>query len=264
MKLSCQEGLAPGANFAEKLANLEKYGFEGVELDGNKLNDPFGLQERRSALADSPVKASSICGGYPCELLHAEKSHRQNAIDGLKKHLDFASEFKMTGPIVVPIFNGGARLPDMWPWKSRAEAEHELLLAVLGELAPFAESRGVCVLLEPLNRYESDCLPRQRDGAQVVREMNSKGVRLMSDVFHMHIEERNIAQSVKECMDVIAHVHLADSTRQEPGSGGVQFAPIMAAFKEGGYSGYMAFECGLSGPAEDVLPRSVEFIRNLI
>lgn len=32
MKLSCQEGLVPGKTFAEKLRNLEAYGFEGVEL----------------------------------------------------------------------------------------------------------------------------------------------------------------------------------------------------------------------------------------
>jgi sugar phosphate isomerase/epimerase len=64
MKISCQEGLAPGETFAEKLQNLEKYGFGGVELNGGKLNEPVGFAETRAALRDSPVKASSICGGW--------------------------------------------------------------------------------------------------------------------------------------------------------------------------------------------------------
>jgi sugar phosphate isomerase/epimerase len=38
MKLSCQEGLAPGSSFAERLKNIEKYGFAGIELNGGYLH----------------------------------------------------------------------------------------------------------------------------------------------------------------------------------------------------------------------------------
>src|SRR5437879_2068796 len=92
MKLSCQEGLAPGETFAEKLANLERYGFDGVELNGARLNDPAGLEERKSVLRDSRVRASSICGGCPAELIHPDKARRQACADALRQHLDFAAE----------------------------------------------------------------------------------------------------------------------------------------------------------------------------
>src|SRR5882672_11305286 len=92
MKLSCQEGLVPGANFAEKLRHLEAYGFEGVELNGGALNSPDGLAERKAALRDSPVRASSICGGCPAELVHPDPRRRQACADALKKHLDFSAE----------------------------------------------------------------------------------------------------------------------------------------------------------------------------
>ncbi len=261
MKISCQEGLVPGATFAEKLRNLERYGFEGVELDGGRLNDPAGFAERKAALADSPIKASSICGGVPAEIVHIDGRHRQATVDGLKRHLEMAAALGAVGPITVPIFNGNARVPDLSPYKNQAQLERELLVAMLRTLAPFAEQVGATVLLEPLNRYESNSLPRQADGAAVVREVNSPGLRLMSDVFHMHIEEPSLPAAIRACGDVIAHVHLADSTRQEPGSGCTEFRGIMAAFKEIGYTGFMAFECGLSGPAEQVLPKSVAFLR---
>ena len=264
MKLSCQEGLAPGETFAEKLRNLEKYGFDGVELNGGKLNDPEGLAERRSALADSPVKASSICGGCPAELVHPDKARRQACADALKRHLDFAAELGAVGPITVPIFNHNDRVPDLSPWKTRQQIERELLIEMLRTLIPHAEQAGTAILLEPLNRYESNCLPQQKDGASVVRELNSPGVRLMSDVFHMHIEETNSPATIREVGDVIGHVHLADNTRKEPGTGDIDFRAIMTALKEVRFIGNMAFECGLSAPAEEALPRSAAFLRACI
>jgi sugar phosphate isomerase/epimerase len=261
MKLSCQEGLVPGTTFAEKLRNLEAYGFEGVELNGGALNDPAGMAERKAALRDSPIRASSICGGCPAELVHPDPKRRQACADALKRHLDYAAELGAVGPITVPIFNGNERVPDLSPWKTRAQVEKELLLAMLHSLAPHAEQAGTAILLEPLNRYEANCLPQQKHGAEIVRALNSAGVRLMSDVFHMHIEEPNSPATLREVGDSIGHIHLADNTRKEPGSGDIDFRAIMAALKEVGFTGYMAFECGLSGPAAEALPRSAAYLK---
>jgi sugar phosphate isomerase/epimerase len=261
MKLSCQEGLVPGATFAEKIRNLERYGFDGVELNGGRLNDPEGFAERKAVLKDSPVKASSICGGCPAELVHADRARRQACADALKRHLDYAAELGAVGPITVPIFNDNGRVPDLSPWHTRGEIERELLTVMLRTLVPHAEQVGAAILLEPLNRYESNSLPKQKHGAEVVRTLNSKGVRLMSDVFHMHIEETNSPATLREVGDTIGHVHLADNTRLEPGSGDIDFRAIFQALKEIGFTGYMAFECGLSGPGEEALPRSVAFLK---
>ena len=264
MKLSCQEGLAPGSSFAEKLRILHSYGFEGVELNGGALLSSEGFSERKAALRDSPVRASSICGGCPAELVHPDPKRRAACADGLKRHLDFAAELGAVGPITVPIFNQNDRVPDLSPWKTRAQIEKDLLVAMLQTVAPHAESVGAVILLEPLNRYESNALPRQQDGAEIVRTLNSPGVRLMSDVFHMHIEETNSPQCLRDVADCIGHVHLADNTRKEPGSGDIDFRAIFNALRDAKFTGYMAYECGLSGPAEEVLPRSAAMLRSLI
>ncbi len=264
MKLSCQEGLAPGATFAERLKNLEKYGFAGIELNGGYLHTPEELDERRAALRDSPVKASSVCGGNSAELVHPDRARRQKCSDGLKRQLEAAAEFGAVGPITVPIFNHNDRVPDLSPWKTRAQIERELLIEVLLPLAEFAASTGTAVLLEPLNRYESNSIPQQKDGADIVKQINSPGVRLMSDVFHMHIEETNSPETLRSVGSTIGHVHLADNTRKEPGSGDIDFRAIFAALKEVGFSNYMAFECGLTGPADVVLPRSVTFLKECL
>ena len=264
MKISCQEGLVPGGSFAEKLKNMETYGFDGVELNGGQLQPGPALEERKAALKDSKVRPSSICGGSPAELVHAQPDRRRKCMDALKYMLDVAAEVGAKGPITVPIFNGNERVPDLSPYKSRAELERELLIRMLHDLAPYAQDRGVAVLLEPLNRYEANSLSRVEDAAAICRIVGGTGVRVMADFFHMHIEQTNTPAAIEACGSTIGHVHLADNTRLEPGTGDIDFKAGFAALRKIGFDGYMAFECGLSGPAAEALPRSVRYLRQAL
>jgi sugar phosphate isomerase/epimerase len=261
MKLSCQENLIPGNTFAEKLRNLEAYGFEGVELAGVRLNDEAGLAERREALRDSPVKASSICGGFEAEMVHPDPKRRQACADTLKRFIDIAAELGARGPISVPIFNRNERLPNMSPWKTQHEAEIELLRCMLEDLGRHAQERGAALLLEPLNRYESNSIRDVEEAADLCRAIGGTGVRVMADFFHMHIEQPDTPKSFAAIADVLGHVHLADNTRKEPGSGDIDFTASFKVLKKVGFDGYMAFECGLTDKAEVALPKSVAFLK---
>ncbi|MFT5369412.1 MAG: sugar phosphate isomerase/epimerase [Candidatus Latescibacterota bacterium] len=261
MKLSCQEGLIPGNTFAEKLRNLEAYGFEGVELAGARLNDEAGLAERRAALKDSPVKVSSICGGFEAEMVHPDPKRRRACSDTLKRFITLAAELGAVGPISVPIFNRNDRVPDMSPWKTQHEAEIEMLRCMLEDLARYAEGAGACLLLEPLNRYESNSLRDVEEAADLCRAIGGTGVRVMADFFHMHIEQPDTPKSFGAIADVLGHVHLADNTRKEPGSGDIDFTAAFKVLKEVGFDGYMAFECGLSDTGEIALPKSVAYLK---
>jgi sugar phosphate isomerase/epimerase len=264
MKISCQEAIVNGESFAEKLSKLEKFGFDGIELNGHLLNDEKNLAERRKILKDSKVRPSSICGGFPCELVHADPAKRRVCADGVKRFLDISAELGATGPISVPIFNGNQRVPDLSPWKTQHQLEIELLTEILRDLAKHAEGAKATLLLEPLNRYESNSLANVGEAAKICREIGGKGVRVMADFFHMNIEERNTAKSFDEISDVLGHVHLADNTRLEPGTGCIDFKGAFKVLKKNGFKGYMAFECGLSDKDTVALPKSVEYLRACI
>lgn len=264
MKIACQEAIVTGERFAEKLSKLEKFGFDGIELNGHLLNDEKNLAERRKMLKDSKIKPSSICGGFPCELVHADPAKRRVCADSIKRFLDISADFGATGPISVPIFNGNQRVPDLSPWKSQHQLEIELLTEILRDLARHAEGAKATLLLEPLNRYESNSLANVGEAAKICREIGGKGVRVMADFFHMNIEERNTAKSFDEISDVLGHVHLADNTRLEPGTGCIDFKGAFKVLKKRGFKGYMAFECGLSDKDTVALPKSVEYLRACI
>ena len=123
---------------------------------------------------------------------------------------------------------------------------------------------GACLLLEPLNRYESNSLRDVEEAADLCRAIGGKGVRVMADFFHMHIEQANTPKSFATIADMLGHVHLADNTRKEPGSGDIDFTAAFKVLKENNYDGYMAFECGLTDKGAIVLPQSVAYLEECL
>jgi len=262
--ISCQEGLLPGRDFAEKLHNAQAYGFDAVELNGGALEDAAGRAERRRALADSPVKASSICGGVHNHFVNVDQGERSKARDSLRRQMAYAAELGAAGPILVPIFASANRMPDLRPFKSRWELCRALFVEELRGIDADAREAGVLALLEPLNRYEADFLNRLEQAKGMIGEVGGTNVRIMADFFHMHIEEASIPAAIEEAGALIAHVHLADSTRRQPGSGSTDFVSGFRALKKIGFTGAMAFECGLTGPREEALPASVAYLRRCL
>jgi sugar phosphate isomerase/epimerase len=66
----------------------------------------------------------------------------------------------------------------------------------------------------------------------------------------------------------VRHVHLADNTRLEPGPGDIDFVAGFRALQDIGFTGYMAYECGVSGKTADekeaALIKSLDYVRRCI
>src|SRR5438093_8265500 len=153
MKLAAQENLVPGSAFAEQLANLHAYGYEGVELNGRELRSR--LPEVKAPLGDSPVRASTICGGLPNAFTSPDPKLRQDSITAARDLLHCAAEVGARGIVFVPRFNRTEGVPDLSPLYSVDQLQRDLLVAVLRPLAQAAADLGVCLIMEPLNRYEA-------------------------------------------------------------------------------------------------------------
>lgn len=261
MRLACQEGLVPGSCLAEKLDRLAESGYEGMEFSG------WGLAERKEevlgATAGRPVKVSSICAGFRGSLVDSDKIQRDFATSDIKDLLSLGGELGAVGVIAAPIF-GGPRIPDLSPYASAEHLEREVLVELLMEIAAHAEKVGCAFLLEPLNRYETHLIKTLQDGVSICERVNSPGVKVMADFFHMSIEEQNMAESIERAGSWVAHVHLADSTRLLPGYGHTDWAAGMSALKKIGFTGYMVMECGVPGDAKLELKRSADLIKALL
>lgn len=259
MKLACQEDLLPGESLTEKLANAKKFGFAGVEVWGKNLWDNFN--QYRDAFRQSGIACTTICSGNRGCMLDPDPRQRGLAIGDIRKLLAMANELGAVGVVFVPIF-GRPRLPDLTPLTDTLSLEKDLLVACLKELFSPAPSSKSLLLIEPLNRYETHFIKCLRGAVGICERLDDPRVSIMADFFHMGIEESNVSAAIKQAGSFIKHVHLADNTRELPGTGETDFKRGFEALKSIGYDGFMALECGVEGDPYLELSKAVEYLKS--
>ncbi len=259
MNVAIREGMIPGESLEDRLTWLESVGIEGVELHRGSLDHTAA--ELQAIFGQSAVRVCAIEG--TTTLLHADSDTREAGKTEIRRRLALAGELGAVGVLVVPQFGRTPALPDLSPWKSGADLEHALLVEQLRELAPAAHAAGVKLFLEPLNRYEAYIVNLVGQGAEIAREAGPD-VATMADFFHMNIEERDIPESIRSNAEHLVYVHVADSNRQQPGFGHLDFRPGFRTLKEIGYDGWLTIECSsIRGSYDDAIRETVTHLRTL-
>lgn len=259
MKIAVQENLVPGKDAAERWARARDWGFDGLELRGAG-GIKARLPELRAA-REAGMIASSICPDSGPFIGAFNASDRQIAMTALCDLLEVAAEIGAAG-VITPAAYGihSNRLPPFAPPRP-PEEDRTILTEALADLGAHAAMLGVELWLEPLNRYEDHMVNTLAQGAELCRASGSPAVKLMADLFHMNIEEADIPASLRAAGPLVAHLHFADSSRLEPGTGHTDFAGALAVLP--GFAGWGAIECRLSGPAKTALPAALAYLQRI-
>jgi len=249
----------------ERFANAVRFGFDVVELPGVALAEYQA--ELLAARDDLPAPVSGISRGYRGSLLSADEASRRRCRADIRRLIDLCATLGARGLVIPPVLHEDrqVRLSEVaGSGSSVKEAEDRLLVDQMGELADYAAQAKVLLLLEPVNRYETDYLNTLGHAAALCRQLDHAAVGIAADFFHMQIEELHLAEAIQEAGQWIKHVHVAENTRVEPGPGSLDFGPGFKSLGQIGYEGCIVVECrSLSGPAERVLPASAEYLRQL-
>jgi sugar phosphate isomerase/epimerase len=253
VRLGLQDRFAPGASLAEKLASAQRFGFDALELSVDTIAAATEAARRR-------MPVSAICGGYRGWLIDPSADSRRQAFEDLARLVDLAGELGC-GCVVVPIWGRTRNLPNIGTGRTR-EKDEEIFVDAMSELAQRAERAGSRLFIEPLNRYQNDVCQTVAEALALRERIASDAVLVMGDVFHMNIEESDLGAPLRAAGKWLGHLHLADNQRREPGTGHLDLRAVFAALAAIAYDGYASFElAALSGPAADVLPRSVQHVR---
>lgn len=256
LKLSFQEGTAPGENLNQKFDYMEKMGIVGFEPGGRGLKGR--VKEIQDALKGRDIKVSAICAGFEGFIISTDPEIRKKCMDTMKEIMAAAGELGSTGVIIVPAFNG--QVPVM-PHNHETRA---FLCEQFNEMGNFAKEHGTTVIFEPLNRKECFYMRQVADAASVCRDINNPGVRCMGDFWHMTWEEASDMGAFISAGDYLQHVHVASRKRRSmPGEDGEadNYVNGFKGLKMIGYDKYVSFECGCQGDRNVVLPAAVELLR---
>jgi sugar phosphate isomerase/epimerase len=252
LKLSCQVWLIPGRDLQEKLALMEKWGFDAVELPG----DIVGNEKKYiDAVKKTKLKVSAICGGTPNgDIVSEDAGKRAKAIPVLKRIVTSAGAVGSIGPILVPAFNGQTKLGN--------QRIRKILVDTLPAIGEHALKAGTRVVMEPLNRKEAFFLRQVADAAAIARDCKSDGIGVMGDFYHMFYEETSDLGAFISGGSRVHHVHLASGVdRILPGQDERQFVDGFRGLKYIGYQDYCSFECGVRGDPQVEIPKSMAFLR---
>jgi sugar phosphate isomerase/epimerase len=225
-----------GEDIEHGIKRIAGFGYDAAEFVGEPESTDAGYI--RGLLDKYQLDASSICAIYTPErdLVSSQIDTRRNAVQYLKKCVDFAKAIGAQGISVTPTAN----------MKIHAEADinTELKWAADGikEAGLYAGEHGIRLTIEAWNRYETYLINRLEQSLSLVNEINLPNVGCMGDTYHMNIEEVNMAEAFRNVGQKLYYVHFADSNRAAPGRGHIDFKPIAQALLDIGYEGYISME----------------------
>jgi hydroxypyruvate isomerase len=129
----------------------------------------------------------------------------------------------------------------------------------LARVARLGEREGVVFCLENLNTtvdHPGTPFARAADTRALVRAVDSAHLRMNLDLYHAQIGEGNLIQLVRDSVDNVGEIQVADVPgRCEPGTGEVNYPAIARALHEAGYAGVVGLEAWASTDSPSALER---------
>lgn len=222
----------------ESIKIAKSISYEAVEMH---IRDPKKIpyDAIKQALDEQHLSVSSIGTGLGfgldgLSLSHPDDIIRTKAISRIFDHIDLATS--LNACVIIGTMKG------LMKEHSSYTSFIDQFTKSIETLLVYAKEKGVTLVLEAINRYESDTLHTLEAMGSYIRTFNSPFLKLHIDVFHMNMEEKDIVSAITHAKDIIGHVHVADNNRHYPGGGCFNFGMLIDTLKVIDYKGYLAIE----------------------
>ncbi|MEO0796721.1 MAG: sugar phosphate isomerase/epimerase family protein [Verrucomicrobiota bacterium] len=233
--------VSPGFTNADLplIETFKSYGAEAVELaivDPESV-DPIRLKDQLEVAGlDEPV----ICGAFgPGRDLRGSPQDCAATVHYVCELIDLAVSLNskvICGPFYSETGRTGSHT------ESERARQRAQICDALRPLCAKAEDAGVILALEPLNRFETDCINTLGQATELINEVGSNALKIHLDTFHMNIEEMDSGEAIRQAGSLIGHVHASASHRGLLGHDQVDWDGVLGALSDIDYDGDIIIE----------------------
>ncbi len=244
----------------EGFSALSTAGFRHVEISIRNADDlPAG--ELKKLLEKYNLQTTALATGQGCihdQLCFStmDKDLHALAVQRFKSIIDLAANLNSR------VIFGGVRGQLSGSSVERA-LQVEKVMESLHDCDCYAGERGVGLVLEPINRYETNFINSAAEGLEFLEKSGTKVTKILLDAFHMNIEEVDVASTLLQVGDRLGYFHIVDSNRQSPGQGHLDFKTIFATLNQIGYQGPVSAEILPLPSDESAIIRTRNFLAML-
>jgi D-psicose/D-tagatose/L-ribulose 3-epimerase len=219
------------------LEKIKDLGFDGVEIPIFDT-DPTKWYSWRKKLDDLQLERVAVTiNGPDFNFISSDAANRKATLERNKAAVDAAmilGSNLLTGPFhsSLGVFSG----------KPATDQEKQWAREGLWDLAEYADSMGITLGLEYLNRFESYLVSCSDELLALQQSVNHPACKLMFDTFHANIEEKNLADAIKKMGSELVHIQLSENDRSTLGKGHTPVKEIIEALLLVNYSGMLSIE----------------------
>jgi 5-keto-L-gluconate epimerase len=249
--------LALKGSYEDNFALVKDAGFDGAEL---AIKDPAKIDTLRLetllkqfGLVAPAMGTGRAFGEEGLCFSAAEETVRRAAVERICSHVDFGA--RLNSLIIIGLIVGKNPVtPETEGWA----------VECLAECSKYAAGKGVTLVVEPINRYETSFIINVDYCLRFLDRVGADNCKILLDTFHMNIEEASIEGSIRRAGARIGHVHVADSNRWHPGAGHIDFKSVVATLREVGYDGFLSAEILPNPSPAEAACATVKYLRNIL
>jgi hydroxypyruvate isomerase len=169
---------------------------------------------------------------------------------GIACHADRVGEFQDgVGNAITYAKALGVKQLNCLAGKMPAGADPEKARATMVANVRFAADKlkpeGIRLLIEPINYFDIPgfFVNRTAQALELIRDSGSDNVFVQYDIYHAQRMEGELAATLKQHLESIKHIQLADNPgRNEPGTGEINYKFLFRWLDEIGYDGWIGCE----------------------
>ncbi len=245
--------LYPGLSAEQKIALIARQGFGWVEFWGWRDKD---IRSVARACRENNVRLANF------------SAHRRGSPEAAATHELFFADLKeadaaartlgcTTLMLLTNELDDRGRVVEAFA-DIPPECKYDNVRAGLARTLELV-AEPIQLVLEPLNTrvdHPGYWLADIETAVRLIRDIGSPRLKVLADLYHLGIMGCDLAEVVDRYGEDIGYVHVADVPgRHEPGTGSVDWAPLLSRLAAGGYAGFVGFEYSPQGDSQASLQR---------